>query len=107
MASVADLLQRLFVPREPAEDDGGAPALLVTVECGSCGEFVRTRIDKASDLQAVYGQEDRPAGYLLTKEMVGARCRNLIRIVIRFDVGQRPREVEVEGGHLVHLECTD
>jgi len=107
LASVADLLQRLFVPREPAEDDGGAPALLVTIECEHCGEFIRARLDKASDLQAVYGEEDRPASYLLTKELVGARCRNLIRLIIRFDVHQRPREIEVEGGHLVHLECAD
>ncbi|MCD6351513.1 MAG: hypothetical protein J7M26_05295 [Armatimonadetes bacterium] len=107
MVSVTELLHKLFVPCEPKEDAEGAPALLLTVECQECGEFVRTRIDKANDLQTIYGSDDRPVGYLLTKELIGANCRNMIHVRMKFDAHQRPTDVEVEGGHLVHLECCE
>lgn len=97
----------MLIPRHMTVDSAGAPALLLTVECKCCGEFIRTRVDKANDLQDVYAQDDRPCGYVLTKEIVGARCRNIVHITIQFDEHRRPRDIQVEGGHLVHLECTD
>lgn len=108
MASVAEFFQRLIAPGMCAEDRAGAPAFLVTIECERCGELIRARIDKAHELQDVYGDDDdKPIGYVLTKELVGANCPNLVRLRIDFDAQQRPRDLGVEGGKLVHMECTD
>ena len=106
MPSIAELIQRIFVPCE-TEDHSGAPALLITIECEQCGELIRARIDKAHELQDIYGDDDRPVGYLLVKELVGANCQNVVRLKMEFDKHQRPTNLEVTGGELVHMECTD
>jgi hypothetical protein len=75
------------------------------VECAACGEVIRARVEKAEELQAAFDDDDRVSGYTLTKELVGARCRNLVHLEVSFDERQRPRKVKCAGGRVAGMEC--
>lgn len=72
-------------------------------------------MEKAYELEAEYeglnghdlpdDEEPRPTGYLLHKEMVGARCQNIIRLVMRLDAHRGVVSRSIEGGEFV--EFTD
>lgn len=95
--------------------DPSSPALCLLVKCDCCGELVRARVEKAYELEAQYDaanghlldedEEPKPSGYVLTKELVGARCQNLIHLTMRFDAHRCGVSRSIEGGQFV--EVTD
>ena len=108
---MVDVLKRLFAPSVPHPDGGTAPAVYLTVQCAKCGELISARVEKAHELQDVYDEREDgpelPIGYVLTKELVGEKCPNIVRVTMHFDARKRPRDFKVEGGELVHLECSE
>jgi len=105
-------LRRAFLGTEAEPSGGTAPALRVEVRCAKCGEAIRARVDKMHELQCEYGdiavgepdQEPHPISYVLTKELVGAKCQNLIHLSVRFDSRSRLIEKHIEGGEFSLVE---
>jgi hypothetical protein len=85
------------------------------VKCDRCGELIRSRVEKAYELEAEYelsnghaqeeDQEPKPSGYTLHKELVGAGCQNLIHLTMHFDAHRCGNTRSIEGGMFV--EVTD
>lgn len=71
-------------------------ALLFYVRCDQCGEVIRVRADRRFDL--VQELDDGLTGYSLHKDVLGARCNRLLRMVIHFDRGYTITQQEVHGG---------
>jgi hypothetical protein len=98
--------------RDTDDSGGTAPALRIEVRCAKCGEVIRVRVDKMHELQCEYedngssdpDQEPHPISYLLTKELVGAKCQNLVHLSMRFDARSRTVEKHIEGGDLLSME---
>ena len=105
-------LRRALLGTETEPSGGTAPALRIEVRCSKCGEIVRARVDKMHELQCEYGdngigdpdQEPHPISYVLTKELVGAKCQNLIHLSVRFDSRSRLIEKHIEGGEFSFVE---
>jgi len=120
---VATLLERLgkafWGSDRVALCDPSSPAMQIMVRCAKCGELIRTRIDKATDLEAEYengngngnghyeeGEEPRPSGYSLHKELVGAKCQRLIRLTMRLDSHRMVISRTIEGGEFADvIDC--
>ena len=115
MTTLLQRLQELFWGEKAAGSNGTAPALRVTVKCGQCGEIIATRIEKAYELQeeslavedAESDEAPSVAGYLLTKELLGSDCPNLIHLTMRFDADKELIEHSVDGGELVGVKDSD
>lgn len=114
MPTLLERLGRAIWPSErPLCCDPSSPALHIVVRCTKCGEIIHNRVEKAYELEAEYeglnghdlpeGEEPRPTGYTLHKEMVGARCQNMIRLVMRLDAQRAVVSRSIEGGELVEL----
>jgi hypothetical protein len=105
-------LRRALLGRDTDDSGGTAPALRIEVRCAKCGEVIRVRVDKMHELQCEYedngssdpDQEPHPISYLLTKELVGAKCQNLVHLSMRFDARSRTVEKHIEGGDLLSME---
>ena len=101
-------LNRLFCRQTAPSPRRGGSAMSMEVRCEKCGELIPVRIDKDLDLQAEYEDDApegaRPTAYVLRKEVVGAKCQNLIRFTIRFDEARSPVEYDIEGGEFVEPE---
>ena len=65
---------------------GGASAdgFFLDVRCSQCGEEFHLFVNKATDLAQDFGDDDGLA-YFLNKEIIGAKCRNLIHVQMKFD----------------------
>ena len=115
MATFLERLQEIFWGEESAGGNGMAPALRVEVECDQCGEMICTRIEKVYELQEQFAPPEdgennhsSPAsGYLLTKELLGTECPNLMRLTMHFDADKELTEHSVEGGKLVEVQDSD
>ncbi|MEI6500740.1 MAG: hypothetical protein WCP21_06905 [Armatimonadota bacterium] len=116
MSTILERLGRAIWGSESPEGcDPSSPALCLLVKCDRCGELVRTRVEKAYELEAEYeltnGQRDddteepKPTGYTLHKEMLGVQCQNLIYVQMHFDCHHRGTTKAIQGGQLV--EFTD
>lgn len=115
---VATLLERLgrafWGSESPTCCDPSSPALHLMVRCDRCGELIRSRVEKAYELEAEYDQssgheeeeeEPKPSGYTLHKELVGANCQNLIHLEMHFDAHRCATSRTIAGGQF--LEVTD
>ena len=94
--------------------DHSAPALRLVVKCGKCGELIQARVEKAYELESEYennghkvaeDEEPRPTGYTLCKELIGARCQNLVHLILHLDANTciATRSMTVEGGEVVEI----
>ncbi|NPV46193.1 MAG: hypothetical protein HPY69_04515 [Armatimonadetes bacterium] len=93
--------------------DPSSPALQIVVRCSHCGEVIRTRVEKAYELEAEYEtsnghrahehEEPRPTGYTLHKEMLGARCQQLINVTMHFDANRCILQRQIEGGEFLEI----
>lgn len=93
--------------------DSSAPALQITVRCDRCGEIIRARVEKAYEIEALYEssnghgwdnqEEPKPTGYILHKELVGARCQNLLHVVMEFDAQRHIISRHISGGEFVQI----
>lgn len=69
------------------------------VKCNKCGEEITVRVRKDSDISRVNeGEEQEGAEYFLRKEILGAKCNNLIYIKIFFRPGFDVISKEITGG---------
>lgn len=82
--------------------------------CDKCGEIIRSRVEKAYELEAEYelvnghhavddDEEPKPTGYTLHKELVGAGCQNLIHLMLRLDAHRCVLTRTIEGGQFVEF----
>lgn len=80
------------------EDD----LLWLIVECGKCGERIRVRINKKTDLQNEFR---RPGGsgssFTLKKEVMGNNCYNLMEVYLEFNDQYRILSKRVKNGKLL------
>jgi len=93
--------------------DPSSPALGLVVRCSHCGEIIRTRVEKAYELEAEYEntnghkleehEEPKPSGYTLHKEMLGSQCQQLIYVTMHFDAGRNISRRQIEGGEFVEI----
>ncbi len=84
---------------------GDGNILWLYVQCKHCGEVVRVRVNKSTDLEHLYDPESEASiGYALHKEVMGTKCFRLMRVEMRFDTNQRVVEQSVEGGQLLSRE---
>lgn len=77
------------------EDKG---ALYLYFQCVKCGEKIRIRVNKQTDLQYSDGL------YYLNKEILGNRCPNLIFASLKIDPRYQIISAEVERGKLISEE---
>ncbi len=113
------LLERLgralWQSDRPVCCDPSSPALHIAVRCDRCGEIIRTRAEKAYELEAEYepgnghaptddDDDPKPSGYVLHKELVGAGCQNLIHLVIHLDAHRTVTARHIEGGQFVEFQ---
>ena len=99
MSGFLENLKKIFT--EPA---GGSSSRLITfiVKCDRCGEEIKTRASKTSDISRVYEEEGAEgAEYFLRKEILGSKCNNLIYITIYFGPGFNIVSQEITGGKFV------
>lgn len=75
---------------------GDAQAMVFYVRCNRCGEVVKVRADRRWDL--LQELDDSVTGYSLHKDVLGTRCNQLMRMVVRFDRDYRITHKELEGG---------
>ena len=77
-------------------------ALWLYFECDACGEKIKVRVNKKTDLEDQYGQE--PSGrsaYSLRKEIIGSGCFNLIFADVRFDSRYNIMTSKMKNGKLI------
>ena len=81
----------------PGGDDPNA--YWIYVQCGKCGEALRVRVDRRWDLAQVFANDDRVAGYMVTKDIVGSqRCFQPIQVHQEFDKGYKLKKQEITNG---------
>ncbi|HEY3398190.1 MAG TPA: hypothetical protein VGM19_11100 [Armatimonadota bacterium] len=114
MAGFLDRLREVVLGCKTDDSNGTAPALLIKVRCKSCGEEITTRVEKAQALQEQYemttgddGEEPEVTGYLLQKEILGAKCQALLQLTMKFDTCTRPLKHEVIGGELLEVRDSE
>lgn len=82
---------------------GGTPSsegFFLNVRCGSCGERFNLFVNRSTDL-AQHFEEGGGVTYFLNKEIVGGRCKNLIRVKMKFDGSRKLISREIENGEFV------
>ncbi len=78
-------------------------AFWITVQCGRCGEVIRTRIDLNNDLSAEYGEDERETTYYCRKVLIGKKgCYLPVEIELRFDAGRNLMDQQIKGGKFVN-----
>ncbi len=80
--------------------DKGNGGYYFYVECDRCGEKLRIRADKHSDLSPNY----EGGGFTLNKEIMDGRCFQLMYATIEFDSGYHVVSREIEGGRFITRE---
>ena len=72
-------------------------AYWLDVECGRCGEVIRTRVDLYNDLSPIY--EESGVTYFCRKVLIGqGRCYQKIEVEMTFDEKRKPTGREIKGG---------
>jgi hypothetical protein len=84
---------------------GGASATSVDgfflrVRCNACDEEFNLFINKSNDLAQNF-TEGGGVTYFLQKEIIGARCKNLIHVRMEFDGGKKLISRQIENGAFI------
>ncbi len=97
------LFSRLFGGGKKDETgESDQSAIYYFVRCGKCGEAIRIRINRQSDLaQEFEGQGDFPSGYSVSKEIIGQKCFNRIEFNAHFDSKYREVDKQIRGGAFI------
>jgi len=83
------------------EDDSGR-SLWISVQCGRCGEVIRTRVDLSHDLTADYGEGEREAAYFCRKVLIGKQgCYVPIEVLLKFDARRSLMDKQITGGKFI------
>ena len=97
------LLQKIFgggSAKTPKDET--SEYLFIYSKCAKCGELFRNRIDKLYDVHISY--EDGDQSYRAHKELVGARCRKIVMIDLKFDQQKRLIAKEIQNGQFLTRE---
>jgi len=76
-----------------------ADALIFYLRCDRCGEVVPIRVNRRWDL--LQELDDGVTGYSLHKDVLGAQCNALMRMLVLFDNTYTITRQEAEGGRFV------
>ncbi len=83
------------------EDDSGR-SLWISVQCGRCGEVIRTRVDLSHDLAAEFGEGEREAAYFCRKVLIGKQgCYVPIEVLLKFDARRSLMDKQITGGKFI------
>lgn len=94
---VANWLRGLF---KGGGEEVDSASFYIYVRCSSCGEKLRLRINRQSELSRDFGR----GGYYLRKVAVGQRCFRQIEIQLQLDDDYRQVSCDVAGGELLTRE---
>jgi hypothetical protein len=98
------ILDRLF-GRGGRKDDAStsdANAIYYFVRCDKCGEAIRIRLGRQSDLaQEFEGEGDYPTGHSVSKDVMGRKCFKMMHLEVRYDKGYRETSRELTGGTFI------
>ncbi|MDQ7850311.1 MAG: hypothetical protein RB148_08560 [Armatimonadota bacterium] len=83
-------------------EEGNTGALVFYVRCDHCGEVIRVRADRRSELLQEFDQG--VSGYSLHKDVLGTRCNRVLRMHVGFDLQYRVISQEIEGGRFATAE---
>ncbi len=72
--------------------------MFLYVKCNRCGEKIKVRIVKSTDLLYNYNKPQGDVGYTLRKEILGNKCPNLIYAYAEFDKNKKMLSLDVNGG---------
>lgn len=78
----------------------GADGFFLQVRCDRCSEAFRLFINKSTDLSQDF-DENENVYYKLKKEIIGASCRNLIRVEMIFDSSKNLVSKQIENGSYI------
>jgi hypothetical protein len=95
-------LKKLFSGGPKAPKDETSEALFIYSECEKCQEKFRNRIDKQHDLLQNYA--DTGPAYTAHKELIGARCRNIMIVDLEFDAQRRLQRKTIQNGRFITRE---
>jgi hypothetical protein len=95
-------LKELFSGKSKVLKDETSEAVFIYSQCDKCQEKFRNRIDKQYDLMRNYA--DTGPAYTAHKELVGARCRNIIIVDLEFDQQKRLTEKAIQNGKFIIRE---
>jgi hypothetical protein len=70
------------------------------IRCSTCGEEFNLFINKSTDLSQDF-DEQGGVTYFLNKEIIGSRCRNLIRVNMEFDRARNLVSRGIENGEFI------
>jgi len=76
--------------------------LFYYVKCSECGEVFKCTVRKYSELFQTLGQ--KKSFYEINKEIIGSKCRNIIKVHFELSEGFRPLEYQIENGILLSEE---
>jgi hypothetical protein len=77
-----------------------ADGFFLRVRCDACGEIFNLFINKSTDLAQDF-TEGGGVKYFLNKEIIGARCKNLIQVRMEFDGAKKLLSRQIENGTFV------
>jgi len=89
-------------PDEAAALKDAGDAIIVSVECGRCGERIDVRLRKSSDIPSA--SDGDPFEFFVQKTIVGTKCFNRIDIRLEMDARYRLIRSDAKGGRLVAPE---
>jgi len=95
---LSKLKKGLMVEKEP-------DFIFFNVKCNRCGEEIQIKVNRRNDLQNLY-KDSRKTGpaYILTKEALGKKCPNLMKISVKFDENYRILSKKVSGAKFISLQ---
>jgi hypothetical protein len=74
------------------------------IKCDRCGENIKVRITKSTDLLYNYNEPIGEVKYTLRKEILGSKCPNLIYAFAKFDKNKNMLNLDVKGGTSITQE---
>jgi len=87
------LTKRLFGDGPSSSGEG----FFLNVRCSACGEVFNLFVNKSTDLAQNF-VEGGGVSYFLNKEIIGGRCKNLIRVRMEFDGTKNLVSRDIENG---------
>ena len=84
---------------------GGGRDYWYYVRCDKCGEIIKARIDKHTDLSVKYGDKQSDDTYFCRRVVVGSkRCYQPIEVTFTFDNRRSLIDRDIKGGEFVTEE---
>jgi hypothetical protein len=89
-------------PQSELTTDEGQ-ALWIYLECANCGEHIKLRLRKTSEIQRRDGLEkdEGPGEFFIRKTIIGSRCYKPMEAEIEFDNRYRIIKSTVKNGKLI------